>query len=290
VPQRPSVVAFDVNETLSDQSPPADRFADLGLPGSIAKQWFAGLLRDNFALTAAGASEKFSVVGESVLRALLAPEKLDRDLDQAVQHVRRGFTALPVHPDVPDGSGAARSGPALTNGSTAVAEQLFAQAGRRAAFETLLSVDDAGAWKPDPVVRLRRARLPRLGRRDAAGRRAPVGHRRCLAGRAVHGAGIAPARTTPATSGPRRTRSGRCPSWPPCSPGERPRRRRGRPAGARGRRHDAVLPDRRRPDRPPAAPSSRHVLEPGLAARPAGPGHPAPLCRARPARLRAQRR
>lgn len=58
----------------------------------MAKQCFAGLLRDGFALTAAGASEKFSVVGESVLRTLLAPEELDldRDLDQAVQHVRRG--------------------------------------------------------------------------------------------------------------------------------------------------------------------------------------------------------
>jgi len=32
VPQRPSVVAFDVNETLTDLSPLADRFADLGVP------------------------------------------------------------------------------------------------------------------------------------------------------------------------------------------------------------------------------------------------------------------
>jgi len=155
VPQRPSVVVFDVNETLSDLSPLADRFADLGVPGSMAKQWFAGLLRDGFALTAAGASEKFSVVGESVLRTLLAPEELDRDLDQAVQHVMSGFTALPVHPDVPDGVRVLRDLGlrlvTLTNGSTAVAEQLFAKAGLREAFETLLSVDDAGAWKPDPA-------------------------------------------------------------------------------------------------------------------------------------------
>jgi len=154
VPQRPSVVVFDVNETLSDMSPMADRFADLGVPGSMAKQWFAALLRDGFALTAAGASEKFAVVGEGVLRTLLAPEELDRDLDQAVQHVMSGFTALPVHPDVPDGIRALRDLGlrlvTLTNGSSAVGEQLFAQAGLRDAFETLLSVEDAGAWKPDP--------------------------------------------------------------------------------------------------------------------------------------------
>jgi len=155
VPQRPSVVVFDVNETLSDLSPMADRFADLGVPGSMAKQWFAALLRDGFALTAAGASEKFSVVGEGVLRTLLAPEELDRDLDEAVQHVMSGFTALPVHPDVPDGVRALRDLSlrlvTLTNGSTAVGEQLFAQAGLRDAFEALLSVEDAGAWKPDPA-------------------------------------------------------------------------------------------------------------------------------------------
>ena len=89
-------------------------------------------------------------------RTLLAPEELDRGLDAAVQHVMSGFTALPVHPDVPDGI---RALPdlglrlvTLTNGSTAVAEQLFAQAGVREALETLLSVDDAGAWKPDPAA------------------------------------------------------------------------------------------------------------------------------------------
>jgi len=166
VPQRPSVVVFDVNETLSDMSPMADRFADLGVPGSMAKQWFAALLRDGFALTAAGASEKFAVVGEGVLRTLLAPEELDRDLDQAVQHVMSGFTALPVHPDVPDGIRALRDLGlrlvTLTNGSTAVGEQLFAQAGLRDAFETLLSVEDAGAWKPDPASYAYAARACRV--------------------------------------------------------------------------------------------------------------------------------
>jgi 2-haloacid dehalogenase len=155
VPQRPSVVVFDVNETLSDMSPMADRFADLGVPGSMAEQWFAALLRDGFALTAAGASERFSVVAVSLKNTLLAPEQLDRGLDEAVHHVMSGFTALPVHPDVPDGVRALRDLElrlvTLTNGSTAVGEQLLTQAGIRDAFELLLSVEDAGAWKPDPA-------------------------------------------------------------------------------------------------------------------------------------------
>ncbi len=155
MPQRPSVVVFDVNETLSDLSPMADRFADLGVPGAMAGPWFAMVLRDGFALTAAGASERFAVVAEGVLRTLLAPEQLDRGLDDAVAHVLSGFTALPVHPDVPDGVRALREQGlrlvTLSNGAAAVAEQLLTRAGVRDDFERLLSVEDAGVWKPDPA-------------------------------------------------------------------------------------------------------------------------------------------
>jgi hypothetical protein len=40
----PSVIVFDVNETLSDMSPMAGRFADIGAPEHLAKLWFATLL------------------------------------------------------------------------------------------------------------------------------------------------------------------------------------------------------------------------------------------------------
>jgi len=46
---RPEVVVFDVNETLSDMSPIAERFTDIGAPAHLAKLWFATLLRDGFA-------------------------------------------------------------------------------------------------------------------------------------------------------------------------------------------------------------------------------------------------
>jgi len=48
------VVVFDVNETLSDMAPLAQRFADIGAPPALARLWFAALLRDGFARTAAG--------------------------------------------------------------------------------------------------------------------------------------------------------------------------------------------------------------------------------------------
>ena len=148
----PSVVVFDVNETLSDMSPMARRFADVGAPEHLAKLWFATLLRDGFALTAAGAQRPFAEIGVAALRTVLHGVSLDRDVEEAVEHVMSGFSQLAVHPDVPDGVRALRrSGRrlvTLTNGATTVAEQLLDAAGILSQFERLLSVEDAPAWKP----------------------------------------------------------------------------------------------------------------------------------------------
>jgi 2-haloacid dehalogenase len=149
-----SVVVFDVNETLSDMTPMGQRFTDLGLGDHLAKLWFASLLRDGFALTASGDLELFGVLGREALRGLLSGEDLDRSLDDAVEHVMAGFAALGVHEDVPEGVRALRAAGlrlvTLTNGSTDVADRLFTQAGIRDEFERLISVEEAGVWKPAP--------------------------------------------------------------------------------------------------------------------------------------------
>ena len=105
----PSVVVFDVNETLSDMSPMAGRFTDVGAPAHLAGQWFAALLRDGFALAAAGSTERFVAVGDGVLRGLLAGQPLSVGMDEAVTHVLGGFDTLGVHPDVTAGVRALRA-------------------------------------------------------------------------------------------------------------------------------------------------------------------------------------
>lgn len=88
----PSVIVFDVNETLSDMAPLADRFTEIGAPAALMQTWFAALLRDGFALTAAGANPRFAEVGKGVLRGLLpSADGLNRDVDEAVHHVMGGF-------------------------------------------------------------------------------------------------------------------------------------------------------------------------------------------------------
>ncbi|QDG88163.1 haloacid dehalogenase type II [Pseudarthrobacter sp. NIBRBAC000502770] len=151
--KKPAVIVFDVNETISDMSPMAQRFADVGAAEHMAKLWFATLLRDGFALTAAGDNGSFADIGAEVLRGMLTGMKLNRDTESAVEHVMTGFSGLGLHPDVVEGVQALHDAGyrlvTLSNGSTQLAETLFTTAGIRDKFEKLLSVEDAAIWKPD---------------------------------------------------------------------------------------------------------------------------------------------
>ena len=149
---RPTVIVFDVNETLSDMAPLAGRFADIGAPDLLARVWFAGVLRDGFALATAGGREPFTRLARGALEAVLAGASLNRPAAEAADYILAGFSELSVHPDVPDGVRQLREGGlrlvTLSNGSADVANRLLAKAGIRGEFEHLLSVEDAPAWKP----------------------------------------------------------------------------------------------------------------------------------------------
>ena len=153
----PRVVVLDVNETLSDMAPLADRFTEVGAPAALMPTWFAALLRDGFALTAVGENPAFADLGAEVLRGLLSTvDGLHRDVDDAVGHVMAGFAGLDVHPDVAPGLrtmvDAGLRLVTLSNGSASVAEGLLGRAGLADLFEAFLSVTDAPAWKPAPAA------------------------------------------------------------------------------------------------------------------------------------------
>ncbi len=148
----PAVTVFDVNETLSDLSGMSFRFAEIGAPREEAALWFATVLRDGFALAAAGGSERFATIAEDLLRLRLRDQPLNTDIEPAVAHVLSGFAELSLHPDVVPGvsalHAAGRRLVTLSNGSTSVADRLFRTAGIREMFDALLSVEDTSRWKP----------------------------------------------------------------------------------------------------------------------------------------------
>ncbi|MFC7793758.1 HAD family hydrolase [Streptomyces cinereoruber] len=58
----PEVIVFDVNETLSDMSGLENRLTDTGIPADSVQGRFTAVLRDGFALTAAGGTADFDSI------------------------------------------------------------------------------------------------------------------------------------------------------------------------------------------------------------------------------------
>src|SRR5206468_654184 len=86
------VVAFDVNETLSDMAPLTVEFTAAGLPADLRTAWFASTLRDGFALAAAGTEALFADIAADALRTLLhGRPDLTRPADEVVESVLGAF-------------------------------------------------------------------------------------------------------------------------------------------------------------------------------------------------------
>jgi 2-haloacid dehalogenase len=151
---RPSVILFDVNETLSDLSPLGARFVEVGASASAAPLWFTSVLRDGFALTLTGENPPFAGVARELLLSQLSQAQLNRTVEEAAKTVMDGFAHLEVQADVTTGVDRLHEAgfrlATLSNAAVGAAERLLTDANLRDRFELLLSVEDAGAWKPSP--------------------------------------------------------------------------------------------------------------------------------------------
>src|SRR3954453_20635643 len=124
---RVEVVAFDVNETLSDMWALTRPFTGAGLPAELRTAWFAALLRDGFALAAAGSEAKFADLASEALRSLVhGRDDLAVPVDDLIATGLGAFRQLDVHPDVAAGMRRLADGGVrlvtLTNGAASVGQ------------------------------------------------------------------------------------------------------------------------------------------------------------------------
>ncbi len=145
--RRPSVVAFDVIETLFSLAPVADELARLDVGLDL---FFTRVLRDGFALAASGTYRPFGEVASAALAAL-APSTSTEARDGVLAAFRR----LPAHPDAAPALRALVEADvtvvALTNGSADTTTELLEQAGLDRYIARVVGVEEAGAWKPTPT-------------------------------------------------------------------------------------------------------------------------------------------
>lgn len=153
---RPSVVVFDVNETLIDIEALSPVFERVFGDRRVLREWFGQLVLYSMTTTLSGLHEDFFSLGRGVFEMVgaihgVAVEETD------VEALREGLLTMPAHPDVEEGlKELKRAGfrlVTLTNSPpNPRGKSPLEQAGLAGHFERQFSVEAARAFKPSPLV------------------------------------------------------------------------------------------------------------------------------------------
>jgi 2-haloacid dehalogenase len=151
--QPPTVLAFDVNETLLDLSALDAPFAEVFGDASLRPAWFQQMLQLSFVGGLTGRYVDFTTAQHAALRMIGARAGVavdDAGADAIVGAMRR----LPPHPEVPGALAQLRDAGyrqvALTNSPRAVERAQLENAGLAGLFEQMLSADEVRQLKPGP--------------------------------------------------------------------------------------------------------------------------------------------
>jgi 2-haloacid dehalogenase len=151
----PSIVLFDVNETLIDIEFLAPLFERLFGDGRVLREWFNQLVLYSNAITLAGHYQTFFTLGQGVLRMLgtiygVHVQPAD------VEELRSRMLSMPAHPDVPEGLRLLREAGfrlmTLTNSPPHNDGSALERAGLAHFIERQFSVDSVRKFKPSPEV------------------------------------------------------------------------------------------------------------------------------------------
>jgi 2-haloacid dehalogenase len=149
----PTVIAFDVNETLLDLRALDPVFARVFGDSALRPQWFAQMLQLSFVGGLTGAYVDFTTAQHAALR--MVAERTGTALsDESAAALVDRMSLLPPHPEVPAALAKLRpsalSVAALTNSVLPVAEAQLTHAGLRDLFDAVISADSVRHLKPAP--------------------------------------------------------------------------------------------------------------------------------------------
>lgn len=151
----PSVLLFDVNETLLDIAPLKQSVSDILLDPHAADLWFTTMLHYSLVMTVSGQYAPFPEIGAAALQMMARNSDLVLDLEDA-KAALAVMRSLPPHPDVKPGlfrlklKGMRMA--TLTNSSQEGVEAQLKSAGLVEFFERQLSVQGVAKFKPHPDV------------------------------------------------------------------------------------------------------------------------------------------
>jgi len=164
--RRPTVIIFDVNETLLDLAGVRSVLVEtLGNADRLA-EWFLRLLHGSLVANETDRFRSFESISVEALNAMAHRLGLELDSSRADEMVA-AFRSLPAHPDVPVALDRLRKHgfrlAVLSNGSSIGIAMQLENAGIADRFDLVVSVEAAQRFKPDPApyrLALERLRVP----------------------------------------------------------------------------------------------------------------------------------
>ena len=155
-PIAPTVLIFDVNETLIDIESMAPLFERVFGDAAVLREWFGQVITYSMTLTLAGLYQDFFALGAGVFRMVGDIHGLAID-DADVAALADGMRTMPAHPDVHAGLAALRDKGfrlvTLTNSPPSPdGRSPLERAGLAGYFERQFSVETARSYKPAGLV------------------------------------------------------------------------------------------------------------------------------------------
>jgi 2-haloacid dehalogenase len=151
----PSILVFDVNETLLDIEFLAPLFQRLFGDRQVLREWFAQLILYSGAITLSGPYTTFFSLGQGVLKMLGTIHRVSVQ-ESDVDELRTRMLTMPAHPDVVPGLKQLKEMNfrlvTLTNSPPDPQTSPLKHAGIDGWFEKSFSIDRVRRFKPAPQV------------------------------------------------------------------------------------------------------------------------------------------
>ena len=151
---QPALIAFDVNETLLSLAPVKTKLESVFGVDPAVGEWFARMLHGSLVANHINNYRPFGDIGVEALLTVAAKRGIALSGEDA-EEVVAVMTSLPPHPEVYNALERLVDADfvmvALTNGSTAAANAQIENAGLHPLIRRIISVEEVGRFKPDPM-------------------------------------------------------------------------------------------------------------------------------------------
>ena len=153
---KPSVLIFDVNETLIDFESMHPLFERIFGDKHALREWLGHLIMYSMTLTLSGLYKDYFSLGQGLLRMVGDIHKVDVT-PADIEAIKQGMLTMPAHPDVKEGleqlKGAGFRMVTLTNSPpNPRGKTPLENAGLAGFFERQFSIETARAYKPSQIL------------------------------------------------------------------------------------------------------------------------------------------